>query len=186
MKIAFFDIETKWLIGDIKGKKRIDSREDCLPELGLAVAGISINQGKVEFFMEDAVDDMIKRLLDVDMIVGHNVLDFDYHVIRPYIGDKIKELIPKTFDTLKELCKITGDKTGLGLDSLSRANFNVCKTHDSLSIPKMWRDGNHKEVKRYLENDVDMTRKLFYHGCKKGSIKTIDGRVINVVWRPDK
>lgn len=159
--IAFFDLETKYLYQELETKDPT--------KLKLAVAGILSNKEHL-FFEEGQVQELFKTLNQADLIVGHNLLRFDYLVLQPYFKQNIiKTLQNKTFDTMLELDKLTSCWTSL--DDLCKRNLGITKTVDTLKIPKMWREGKHQEVKDYLLNDLKMTEAVFNHGRNVGKFK---------------
>jgi len=161
MDIAFFDLETQYLFQELGTKDPA--------RLKLAVAGILSNKEHL-FFDESKAQELFDSLNQADLIVGHNLLRFDYLVLQPYIKPNIiKTLQNKTFDTMRELEKSTTCWTSL--DDLCKRNFGMTKTVDTLKIPKMWRDGNQQEVKDYLLNDLKMTEAIFNHGKNVGKFK---------------
>lgn len=138
-------------------------------KLKLAVAGI-LTDKKYFFFHENETKELFKTLSRADKIVGHNLLRFDYLVLKPYFDfDIVEALQAKTFDIMLELDKKTG--CWIGLDDLSKKNLGMIKTINPLKIPKMWRDGKHDEVREYLLNDLRMTEGIFNHGKKFGKLK---------------
>ena len=185
MDIAYFDLETQYLFQELG---MIDYRSRDPTKLKLAVAGILFNKEQL-FFEEGQAQELFKTLNQADLIVGHNLLGFDYLVIQPYINQNIiKTLKNKTFDTMLELEKLTQCWTSL--DDLCKRNLGMTKIIDTLRIPKMWRDGKHQEVKDYLLNDLRMTEAIFMHGKKVGKFKyehkdygkSLGEREINVKW----
>jgi hypothetical protein len=166
VNIAYFDLETQHLFQEL-GMTDYRSRDPT--KLKLAVAGI-LFQKETLFFEENQVQELFVTLNQADLIVGHNLLGFDYLVLQPYIKQNIiKTLQNKTFDTMVELDKLT--RCWTSLDDLCKRNLGMTKTIDTLKIPKMWRDGKHQEVKDYLLNDLRMTEAIFTHGKKVGKFK---------------
>ena len=165
MKIAFFDLETKYLYQDLG----IDRKNGDPSKLKVAVAGVLLD-GEHRMFREEEVNELISFLKEVDLIVGHNVLRFDFKVLQAYTSENLMDLfIQKTFDTLQELEKVTGK--WLGLDDLAKRNLGMSKNAETILIPKMWRDGKEEEVISYLKNDLDMTKAVYEHGVKVGKFK---------------
>lgn len=100
------------------------------------------------------------------IIIGHNILQFDYRVLRPLIS--LKGVIKKTIDTIAFLYKKNKrDYLGLSLDNLSKENIGKGKTLSGKSIPDLWRKGKHKKVIEYNENDCVLTYKLWWHLVSK-------------------
>lgn len=183
--IVYFDLETQYLFREL-GMLNWKSQDPT--KLKIAIAGTLTNNNHL-FFLEDQISDLVKNLKKADLIIGHNLLRFDYLVILPYVGeDVIQSLSKKTFDTFTDLRELTGIM--IGLDDLCKRNLGISKTEDPLKIPKMWRDGKHKEVMEYLLNDLKMTEALFNHGRKIGKLKyehkdygkSLGEREISVKW----
>ncbi|MBS7631804.1 hypothetical protein KEJ47_09625 [Candidatus Bathyarchaeota archaeon] len=184
MKLTFFDLETQYLLQEL-GMNHYN-RDPT--KLKLAVAGI-LRNGETSFFSENQLDELLKILNDADLIVGHNLLEFDYLVLEPYLGSSILEsLRDKTFDIMLELKKLTG--CYISLDDLCRRNLGLSKCCNTLEIPKMWRDGKREEVRDYLLNDLKMTEAIFTHGKNRGVFKyehkeygkSLGEREIKVKW----
>ena len=162
MKIAYFDLETQYLFDEVGGRQNTH-------KLKVALAGTLIGE-EVNVFTEDEVDHLIKKLLDCDMIVGHNLSGFDYLVLSPYVDSTvIQSLKAKTFDTFDDLKAKTG--CWIGLDDLGKRNLNMQKTENSIEIPGMWRAGKHQEVKDYLINDLKLIKAVHEHGKLNKSLK---------------
>jgi predicted PolB exonuclease-like 3'-5' exonuclease len=107
--------------------------------------------------------------------VGHNITGFDlpYLFMRCMVHGLNDPLLPnpremKPWDTMKvfdTLYQLAGTNTkGMGL-------ANVCKLFgiesampdiDGSMVWQMWQDGEHSKVADYCEDDVRMTRELFY------------------------
>ncbi|MDO8627262.1 MAG: hypothetical protein Q7K42_02250 [Candidatus Diapherotrites archaeon] len=186
-KVVFFDLETQYLFQDLG----MNSSNKDPGKLKLAVAGVlEAENENASFFHEGQEKELLELLRKADLIVGHNLLRFDYVVLQPYFQKDIAKLLHnKTFDTLVELEKLTGVWTSL--DDLCRRNIGISKTVDTLKIPKMWRDGQQDEVKDYLLNDLKMTKAIFDHGMQKGKFKyehkmygkSFGEKEVNVLWR---
>ncbi len=185
MNIIFFDLETQFLFQELG---MINPRDKDPSKLKLAVAGV-LNNNDHLFFHENQVSELLKFLKGADLIVGHNILRFDYLVLQPYIKENIvKMLTNKTFDIMLELEKVT--KCWSSLDDLCKRNVDMSKINNTLDIPKMWRNGEHEKVKSYLLNDLKMTEAIFNHVKQKGKLKyehkeygkNLGEREVNVKW----
>lgn len=161
MPTAYFDIETKYLFHEVGGRRHLD-------RLGLAVAGLIVDEGACRFYTEENVDELFKALKEADVIVGHNVLRFDYPVLDRYAPFHVhSEFKDKTFDTLHELYKVTGKH--IGLADLGHLNLGRGKTGEAVMMPHLWRRGEHELVKQYCANDVELVRDIYHHGKKHGT-----------------
>jgi predicted nucleic-acid-binding Zn-ribbon protein len=104
------------------------------------------------------------------IIIGHNILQFDYRVLRPLIS--LDGIVDKTVDTLVFLYKKNGKKfKGLSLNNICSVNFGKCKTIKGKFISELWRKGKKKEVIKYNENDCILTKTLWCHLVNGRSLK---------------
>ena len=125
--IGFFDLETQYLFQDCEHRWKPMSWNEKLKKLRLAVAGLMDHEGDVKFFTDENTGELFNALESVDLIVGHNLLRFDYIVLSPYYSsvDAVEKFQEKTFDIMKELEKVTGN--WIGLNDLWTAKFGYHK-----------------------------------------------------------
>ncbi len=194
-KIVYFDLETQHTfqeLGMFKGKDK-DASKLRMAIGGIVYEEVSPNSIKFEtykFYGENHTNQLLETLNKADLIVGHNLLRFDYKVLQQYFKENILDLLyDKTFDTLIELLPYT-DNCWTGLDDLAKLNLGTCKPHSGEKIPKMWTDGLHKEVEDYLRHDLKMTKDFYNFAKEKKRIKythkeygiVIGEREIEVKW----
>jgi hypothetical protein len=104
------------------------------------------------------------------LIIGHNIFNFDYRVLRPLIS--LEGVLEKTIDTLAFLYKKNGKRvSGLSLDGLAKANLGKSKTLKGKSVPKLWNQGKRKEVIEYNKNDCVLTQALWWHLLSKRFVR---------------
>ena len=95
MNIVYFDLETKYLADEVGGWDYIDRLE-----LAVAVT-YSTARGDFAHYTEDTVGALIEELSQADLVVGFNLLRFDYTVLRPYTECDLCQL--PTLDILQHL-----------------------------------------------------------------------------------
>jgi len=163
--ILYLDIETQHLITEFPGgwKNPENYKRIRIAELG------TLYNGEYKTYEEDNIVDLVFDLVEAKVIVGHNIKQFDYEVLKWYYDHTERHVMPeirkKTFDTMLEFSKHTKDGAGwVGLDDIASRNFGMKKTEDSIKIPEMWRNGQVEKVKDYLYNDLLMTEKFFLSG----------------------
>jgi|GEM_PF-2402236 len=179
-RICFFDLETEYLLQELDPEiNRLNFQKKqarCLklmPKLNMAVGCLISNdeESTALFFEKGEEIELIQTLYEHDLIIGHNVIDFDYHVLSPHFKViTLQDLQEKTYDTFLKLQEASGNMW-LGLDELCRLNLGTRKPLDTLEVPKLWRSGEKEKVKEYCFNDVLMLKKLFLHGKEKGVLK---------------
>lgn len=180
MKIGFLDLETQYLFAEVGGR----SPENC-EKLKVSIAGLAVNRSPVKIFQESEIEEVFQYLDGLDQIVGHNLLGFDYLVLKPYFKMVHEKYSPKTFDIMFELEKKIGRR--VSLDDLAQSNLGIRKSADGKKMPEYWRRGNHEEVIKHCEEDVEIIRRL-YNCCKisgklrwpiHGEIAEVEIRILN-------
>jgi hypothetical protein len=155
--IVYFDLETQRTANDAGGWMR---KGDMRMSVGVI---FSIATGRYEVFGEAQVDRLIERLRRADLVVGFNVLNFDYQVLMGYtILDLVAEL--PTADLMADMEKRLGHR--LGLDAIAHATLGIQKTAAGLDAIRWWREGRILEIAEYCCFDVKVTRLVHEHGCR--------------------
>jgi DEAD/DEAH box helicase domain-containing protein len=166
MNIVFFDVETQRLFDEVGGR-------DNTRKLGLAAAvTYSTVDGAFHDYTEDRVTDLIAELKAADLVVGFNVLRFDYEVLRAYTDDPL-DSIP-TVDMLEHIYKRLGFRVSLG--DLAAATLGIGKSADGLQSVRWYKEGRIQEVLDYCRQDVEVTRQLYEYGKQHRHVKYRDRR----------
>jgi RNase_H superfamily len=154
--IVYFDLETQRTANDAGWTRKGDMR--------MSVGVIfSTASGRYEVFGEAQVNRLIDRLRRADLVIGFNVLNFDYHVLMGYtILDLVAEL--QTADLMVDMEKRLGHR--LGLDAIAHATLGIQKTAAGLDAIRWWREGRVIEIAEYCCFDVKVTRLVHEHGCR--------------------
>ena len=155
--IVYFDLETQRTANDAGGW---DRKGNMRMSIGVIFSTAS---GTYQVFSEARVHELIERLRRADLVVGFNVLNFDYQVLMGYtILDLIHEL--PTADLMLEMEKRLGHR--LGLDSIAQATLGVQKIAAGLDAIRWWREGRLLEIAEYCCFDVKVTKLVHEHGCR--------------------
>jgi DEAD/DEAH box helicase domain-containing protein len=155
--IVYFDLETQRTANDAGGW---DRKCDMRMSVGVTFSSAT---GRYEVFDEQRVHELIERLRRADLVVGFNVINFDYHVLMGYtILDLISEL--RTADLMVDLEQRLGHR--LGLDAIANATLGVEKTAVGLDAIRWWREGRLMDIAEYCCFDVKVTRLVHEHGCR--------------------
>ena len=171
--ITYLDIETQHLITEFEGGWKNPKNY-----AKLKIAELGILQNNIyKTFEESDINILINELDCAQLIVGHNIIGFDYKILEHYIPKDIMfRIILKSFDTMLKFDKFTGEAGWVSLDDIAQRNFGMKKTEDSIKIPEMWRNGEKDKVKSYLLNDLKMTEQFYLLG-KKGHTFKYDHKV---------
>ena len=166
--IVYFDLETQRTANDAGGWAR---KGDMRMSVGVI---FSTATGRYEVFGEAQVNRLIERLRRADLVIGFNVLNFDYQVLMGYtILDLVAEL--PTADLMADMEKRLGHR--LGLDAIAHATLGIQKTAAGLDAIRWWREGRVLEIAEYCCFDVKVTRLVHEHGCRhKELFSTIASR----------
>ncbi|MCS6919141.1 MAG: ribonuclease H-like domain-containing protein [Fimbriimonadales bacterium] len=175
MNIVYFDLETKYLADEVGGWDYID-------RMGLAVAvTYSTARGGFARYTENEVSALIDELANADLVVGFNILRFDYTVLRPYTTRDLRVL--PSLDIMAELQRRLGHR--VKLEMCASATLGDSKGGDGVQAVHWFRQGLIDQVARYCEQDVDIVRRLHEYGRrhKQLLVDTYTGRkVVPVSW----
>ncbi len=164
-RILVFDLETRRSAQEVGGWHNAHL-------MRLAVGVIyDVVREEYRVFEEDQVEDLLDLLRNGELIIGFNLLAFDYKVLRAYTPDDLCKL--PTLDLLVELKKRCGHRIGLG--AMCRENLGVPKSADGLQSLEWFRQGQLEKVIEYCKKDVELTWRLFREGQSEGSLR-IPGR----------
>lgn len=172
--VVYFDLETQRVFEDVGGRHHLD-------RLGLAAAvTYSEADGGFVEYLEGDVQTLIRRLLKAPLVVGFNLLRFDYEVLAGYAEEADGLYTVPTLDLMYELEAVLGFRPAL--DELARATLGVAKSANGLDAVRWFREGRIDEVMRYCRDDVELTRRLFWEGLRGGRLRVSDrrGRVVEV------
>jgi DEAD/DEAH box helicase domain-containing protein len=115
-------------------------------------------------YFESDLEALLEALKRADLVVGFNVIRFDFSVLRGYTHFDFKKL--HTFDILEDVQRRLGYR--LSLDHLSRTTLGVGKEADGLQSLQWFKEGRLDLVEKYCRRDVEITRNLFQFGQANG------------------
>jgi DEAD/DEAH box helicase domain-containing protein len=137
-------------------------------------------------FQEDRVHELIEKLKEGELVVGFNIVDFDYQVLKAYTSFRFQQL--KTFDLLQEVSRQLGYRLSLG--HLAHKTLNTEKSADGLQSLQWFKEGRMDEIITYCKKDVEITKDLFLFGLANGYLlfETKAGQRVRlpVEWKLDK
>ncbi len=159
-RVVVFDLETQRSAAEVGGWERADRMG-----VSAAVAWDSRQQSFATYWERD-VDRLLDHLRAADLVVGFNVLEFDYRVLRGYAEFDCRAW--RTLDILREVherlrCRVS-------LDSLARATLGTAKSANGLQALRWWKEGRLDLIEQYCRQDVAVTRDLFCFGLEHGHL----------------
>lgn len=176
--IVYFDLETQNAATDVGGWRNV-------AKLRMSVGvtfSTALNRYKI--YTEHTVGDLINQLLKADLVVGFNVLKFDYEVLHAYTALDLHQI--PTLDIMVDLANKLQRR--LSLDALAKATLNLEKTSDGMQAIRWFKEGKLLEIAEYCCYDVKLTMLLHQFGIKHGFIYYTDQqgrkRKVEVDWCP--
>ena len=158
--IIYLDLETQFLADEVGGWGNI-------PDMKIAVVCIySSREDKFYSYTEKQVPELMEKLKEATLIVGFNIVNFDYRVIQPYTDFDLNTL--KTYDILTEVYKKLGYR--VSLQNFAEATLGSSKSADGVQSVEWFRVGEMQKVIDYCQQDVIVTRDLYLYLRKNGEI----------------
>jgi DEAD/DEAH box helicase domain-containing protein len=152
--VLVFDLETQRSFQDVGGRT-------AMRQLGMSVGVVySFRDDTFRAFFEREAGALIDLLRSAELIVGFNLLGFDYEVLKGY-RDEPLETLP-TLDIMVELQKTLGFRPKL--DSVVHATLGAGKSADGLQALAWWKEGRLDLIEKYCTEDVRLTRDLYLFG----------------------
>jgi len=176
--IVYFDLETQRTANDAGGW---DRKRDMGMSIGVTY---STAAGEYTIYSEKRVNDLVNELLRADLVVGFNVINFDYEVLMGYTILDLPSQV-HTLDLMVEVEKKLGHR--LGLDTIATATLGVGKTGDGLDAIRWWRENKLLEIAEYCCFDVKATRLVHEYGRDNKHLYYTDRlqqkRRVDVEWK---
>ena len=159
-RIQYFDLETQKSAEDVGGWGNIH-------KMGLAVGVVwdSVNKDYFVYEEKDAKK-LVGKLRSADLVVGFNVIGFDYTVLQPYSDFDLQEI--NTFDMLVDVKKLLNFR--LSLNHLAEHTLNAKKSADGLISLQWYKEGEIDKIIHYCKQDVQITRDLYLFGAEQGYV----------------
>ena len=159
-RIVVFDLETQCSAAEVGGWDKAH-----LMRMSLGIVWDSHAQDFRTYFEAD-VDALMAHLQSADLVVGFNIIGFDYSVLRGYTNFNFQEI--NTLDMLREIYAHL--RYRVSLDALSRATLAVPKSADGLQALQWFKAGRLDLIEAYCRKDVELTRDLFQYGLDHGHL----------------
>ncbi|MEI7732967.1 MAG: ribonuclease H-like domain-containing protein [Verrucomicrobiota bacterium] len=163
--IVYFDLETKNSFDDVGGRNNMRALR---VSIGVTYSSAT---GEYHIFDEHHVNDLIEELRRADLVVGYNILGFDYEVL---IGHNVL-FDPSTLPSLDLMADLAVQfKFRPSLDAVANATLGVEKTSDGLQAIRWYREGKLLEIAEYCCYDVKLTRMIHEYGRYHGQLYVVD------------
>ena len=153
------DVETRRSAAESGGWRRAD-------RMGVSVAVLYDSRtGDFRSYRQEEIPDMARALASAPLVVGFNLLRFDYAVLEPHAPGFNFRALP-TLDMLVSVHERLSYR--LSLDNLAKATLGAAKSADGLQALQWWKEGRLDEIEAYCRKDVALTRDLYLFGREHG------------------
>lgn len=153
------DVETRYSAGEVGGWHKAS-------RMGVSIA--VLYDSRTDTFTpytQEAIPAMTAVLAAAPLVVGFNLLRFDYAVLEPHAPGFSFRSLP----TLDMLVKVHEQLSyRVSLDNLSGATLGAGKSADGLLALKWWKERRLDKIEKYCTNDVLLTRDLYLFGREHG------------------
>jgi len=177
-RFAVLDLETRRSAQEVGGWHRAD-----LMGVSCVVVYDSAS-GDFRDYLQEDVPRLVGDLVEFDLVVGFNILRFDYAVLSGLSRFDFSGL--PTLDLLGSIHEFLGYR--LSLDHLARETLGAAKSASGMQALAWWKEGRIADIIAYCRQDVAVTRDLYLFGLRYGHLifrnkaeKTVR---LPVNWRP--
>jgi DEAD/DEAH box helicase domain-containing protein len=160
MNIVYFDLESQKLFQEVGGRD---------PSRLLLACGVTWSTARNNFavYWEQDAQALVNELKSADKVVGFNIINFDYQVLKPYAPNANFRSF-RSVDMLQDIYRALNFR--LSLDSIAKATLGTTKTADGLQSVQWFRNGELDRVTEYCKADVDITRRVYEFGSENGYV----------------
>ncbi|MBF0259271.1 MAG: DEAD/DEAH box helicase [Desulfamplus sp.] len=154
LRFAVLDLETRRSAQEVGGWNRADK---------MGVSCVVVYDSATDEYIEYLQDDIPELELSLqyfDLVVGFNIINFDYRVLAG-LSDLDFYSLP-TLDLLAKVHQTLGYR--LSLDKLATHTLGTKKSADGLLALKWWKEGKIRQIIDYCIQDVRVTKDLYLFG----------------------
>ncbi len=160
MNIVYFDLETQKIFEEVGGRNASKLLLAC---------GVTWSTERNDFavYWEKDATALVAELKSADKVIGFNIINFDYEVLKPYAPNENFRSFRST-DMLQDIFRTLGFR--ISLDSIAKATLKAEKTADGLQSVEWFKNGELDKVAEYCKADVDITRRVYEFGRENGFV----------------
>lgn len=164
MNYVIFDLETQNIFQDV------GSSDPTALDISVA----TFYESDTNKYTTVSIDDLetVWPILErADALVGYNSNHFDIPLLNKYYPGDLTQI--KSIDLLEYIRASLGRR--IRLDDVAKATVGAKKSADGLQAVRWWREGKIKEIMKYCEQDVKVTKQVFDYAMKNGHVLFKDG-----------
>jgi DEAD/DEAH box helicase domain-containing protein len=164
MRYVVFDLETQNIF------QEVGSSDPTALDISVATAYDS-ETDKYTTVVVTEIEKLWPIIEKADALVGYNSNHFDIPLLNKYYPGDLTQI--KSIDLLEDIKNALGRR--IRLDSVAQATIGAKKSADGLQAVRWWKEGNVKDIMKYCEQDVRVTKEIFEYARKHGHVKFKDG-----------
>ena len=151
LKKIVLDLETQKEFAEVGGRGKNHL-------LKISVCGIyDYSTDKYSIFEENELAKLSPILQTADQIIGYNIKDFDFEVLKPYLNFDIFAV--PYLDLLEQIDKILGHR--IKLDDVAQATLGSGKSGSGKEAILFYKNGRIDLLKKYCLDDVKITKQIY-------------------------
>lgn len=154
LKKIVLDLETQKSFEEVGGRNKNHL-------LKVSVCGIyDYSTDKFSVFTENELPKLGEILQNADQVIGFNIKDFDFEVLRPYFNFDIDAL--PYLDIIQDVHKHLGRR--IGLNVIAQGTLGTAKSGSGRDALLYFKNGRIDLLKKYCLDDVKITRDVYQYG----------------------
>lgn len=151
LKKIVLDLETQKTFEEVGGRGKNHL-------LKVSVAGIyDYSSDRFQVFREYEIPQLSSVLQTADQIIGYNIKDFDFEVLRPYLNFDIYSV--PCLDLLEEIEKVLSHR--IKLDDVAEATLGAGKSGSGVEAIRLYKNGQWDDLSKYCLDDVKITKQIY-------------------------
>lgn len=154
MSILIFDLETQKSAEEVGGWRNIH-----LLRLSVGVT-LDLDTNEYRVYFEKDATTLVDDLFRAELVVGFNVIRFDYQVLSFYDRRNFAEI--PTLDMLDHIYQRYGFR--VSLEKAAQGTLNAGKSANGLMAIEWYKQGQLEKIAEYCKRDVEVTRDLYLYG----------------------
>ncbi len=164
MRYVVFDLETQNIF------EEVGSNDPTALDISVA----TVYDSQTDKYTTVTIDELSRLwpiIEQADALVGYNSNHFDIPLLNKYYPGDLTHI--KSIDLLESIRQSLGRR--LRLDSVAEVTIGAKKSAHGLIAVRWWKEGKIDEIKKYCEQDVKVTKKIFDYAMAHGHVKFKDG-----------
>lgn len=151
LKKIVLDLETQKAFDEVGGRGKNHL-------LKISVCGIySYDTDRYQIFREHEIPKLSSLLQTADQVIGYNIKDFDFEVLRPYLNFDIHQL--PYLDILEEIAKVLGHR--IKLEDVAQGTLGKGKSGSGRDALVFFKQGRWDALEKYCLDDVKVTKQIY-------------------------